>query len=537
VAPSLALAVDVEDQASHPERKWERLIDIEDSWEGNAHASPAGLEVSRERLSARRLVAWAAIGCAGILLCILVYGKLAQPFTAKPSPLERESAPLGRTASNALPQPPALDGGASDSTGGSKSELSVATTGTTPVPPAQARPSDRFAPKDGEPTKIDPSKPIPATHHPTASTQPVVPAKEKREDAKQAATGLAIAAPAVAAPSTSRGRRRAQKGRPQNILPTALKRLPDQVIPWPGAHVLTMAFSPDGKQLLVGSDGDPFLCQFRVDWKAPVPKSDRVSRWLAGHKSWVEHLVLSADGRRALTASNDKTMRLWDLEKGELIHTFGPFPEAVNRVALSPDGNRAAAVVGNVLSLWDAERASEHVEISAHAAPILSVTFSPDGRNILTSGADGAARLWRPGKTLSLLRAFGGHTGPVYCAAFCPDGLRVLGLGALDQYQALLLWSVKTGEVVCPPMAASFRTPPPPDPQEGWLVIPPGGHQALTTHRLEQTLILWDLDFGRILDRVELGRPLNKAVIAPDGTHVACGTFRGAIEMFELTTE
>jgi hypothetical protein len=67
-----------------------------------------------------------------------------------------------------------------------------------------------------------------------------------------------------------------------------------------------------------------------------------------------------------------------------------------------------------------------------------------------------------------------------------------------------------------------------------WVVFSHDGHRALSTHHVQQTVILWDVDAGRELGRSVCDRRVNKAVVSPDGSYAACGTYRGSIEIFAL---
>jgi WD40 repeat protein/serine/threonine protein kinase len=302
-------------------------------------------------------------------------------------------------------------------------------------------------------------------------------------------------------------------------------------IPWPDARVISVVFTSDSKRLLVASNVAPYLQLY--DLTRPGTPAIRSFN---GHTSWVNQVALSSDDRRALSAGNDGTIRLWDMATGK---EAGPpiknLPSVPQRVAFSRDGTRAVASCDNILFVWNFREPGFRYK-NDHSGTITSVSFSPDGRKILTTSTDYTARLWNE-ETLRQDIVIKDHTGPVTCGAFSADGRQFL---TLSRDETLRLWETDTGRnirtmKVEPAPTVGWGQPEPKDTgHPDWVAFSPDGHSALTTHHPEKTLTLWDLDAGRLVSRISTDRPLNKAVIAPDGRQVACGTFRGSVDRYEL---
>src|SRR5260370_40933831 len=71
-------------------------------------------------------------------------------------------------------------------------------------------------------------------------------------------------------------------------------------------------------------------------------------------------VAVTPDGRRAVSASWDQTLRVWDLESGQTLRTLQGHTEAVKAVAVTPDGRRAVSASDDrTLRLWDLESGKE----------------------------------------------------------------------------------------------------------------------------------------------------------------------------------
>ncbi|KAG8810333.1 hypothetical protein FRC18_004117, partial [Serendipita sp. 400] len=115
---------------------------------------------------------------------------------------------------------------------------------------------------------------------------------------------------------------------------------------------------------------------------------------LSGHIEGVVSVGWSADGRRIVSGSKDKTVRIWDAETGQ---QHGPSLEghdgAVHSVAFSPDGRRiVSGSKDKTVRIWDAETGQQHgpsLEVWVH-----SMAFSPDSRWIVFGSYDKTVRIW-----------------------------------------------------------------------------------------------------------------------------------------------
>ncbi|MFN9993988.1 MAG: protein kinase domain-containing protein, partial [Phycisphaerales bacterium] len=162
------------------------------------------------------------------------------------------------------------------------------------------------------------------------------------------------------------------------------------------------------------------------EWAWLDAGSDESLVAMSGHESWVYSAKFSADGNRVVTASDDKTARLWDAQSGKELAILRGHEGEVITATFSPDGTRVVtALLDKTARVWDPQSGKELAILRGHENYLTSATFSPDGTRVLTASWDKTARVWDPqsGKELAILR---GHEGSVTFATFSPDGTRVL---------------------------------------------------------------------------------------------------------------
>src|SRR5580658_931418 len=163
---------------------------------------------------------------------------------------------------------------------------------------------------------------------------------------------------------------------------------------------------------------------------------------LSGHSDIVRSAAYSPDGTRIVTASHDKTARIWDARTGAPLFVLSGHGDTVRSATYSPDGTRiVTASADKTARIWDARTGAPLALLSGHGDWVRSAAYSPDGTRIVTASDDRTARIWdaRTGAPLAVLS---GHHDVVYTAAYSPDGTRIVTASA---DKTARIWDARTG--------------------------------------------------------------------------------------------
>ena len=148
---------------------------------------------------------------------------------------------------------------------------------------------------------------------------------------------------------------------------------------------------------------------------------------LSGHKGWVTAIATSGENPDLLlTASRDKTLIVWQLTRDEqygfpkkILHGHNHF---VSDVTVSSDGQFAlSASWDKTLRLWDLSTGTTARRFVGHTGDVLSVSFSADNRQIVSGSRDRTIKLWNTLGECKFNIQEDGHSEWVSCVRFSPN--------------------------------------------------------------------------------------------------------------------
>lgn len=270
------------------------------------------------------------------------------------------------------------------------------------------------------------------------------------------------------------------------------------------------------------SQGQPYLTlRWCVNNESPA-----LERTLAGHGAGVLAVAVTPDGRRAISASNDHTLKIWDMTSGLEEHTLVGHNGWVRAVALTPDGRRiVSASDDHTLKIWDLASGREERTIAGHSAIVRSVSVTADGRRIVCASDDRTIGVWdlfSGQKALSLT----GHTDRVLAAAITPDGHNVV---SASNDRTLKVWDLTSGQEKCTLIRHNDNV--------CAVAVTSDGRHAISAS-VDHTLKVWDLTSCQ--EEFTLTGHLNwvNGVAAmPDGRRAISASSDRSLKIWDLTNK
>jgi WD40 repeat protein len=201
-------------------------------------------------------------------------------------------------------------------------------------------------------------------------------------------------------------------------------------------------------RLLAGGDSRGKVWFWDAETGQPLQSFD------ASARAGIVDIAFRPNSSRLATLGEDATVKIWNLVLEDIrtstsspAHTLPGYASAVNGISGSPAGGLlASAHADGSIRLWNLETGELITSLGNHIGAATSISFHPDGDLIVSSGNDGMLMVWSAQAALesrpALVRQLAGHQNAIFQASFTPDGNQIASVGADG---TLRYWSTFSG--------------------------------------------------------------------------------------------
>jgi WD40 repeat protein len=166
---------------------------------------------------------------------------------------------------------------------------------------------------------------------------------------------------------------------------------------------------------------------------------------LEGHSHQVTSVSWNQDNSKIASGSSDKTIKVWDSGNGELLNTLQGHSKGVNSISWNYDSSRiVSASYDNTIKIWDAGNGEILNTLTGHFQAVISVSWNHDGSRILSGSDDKTIKMWDAANG-QLLNTLEGHSHQVTSVSWNHDSSLVVS-GSRDK--TVRIWDSTNGQVL-----------------------------------------------------------------------------------------
>jgi len=275
--------------------------------------------------------------------------------------------------------------------------------------------------------------------------------------------------------------------------------------------------TPDEKKIVSSENS------YITIWDIEIDKC--IGRFI-GHENNITSIAISSNGKKIISGSFDKTIKIWDIqnatlpkiykiqegqrwindanscnfmtykdetysisdiESGEIIYTTN---EQTLRIEITPDGKNIVDISdNNTFKILDIQSGKEIQSFEGHTAYVYCIAITPDGKNIVSGSDDHTIKLWDISSGMCI-KTLEGHTRSITFLAITPDGKNIVS-GSDDL--TIKLWDIQSG--ICTKTLEEKKNK-----KLKYFYNTPDGTKVVSANY--DNIIIWDIESGEIIHTI-----------------------------------
>ncbi|KAJ4286511.1 hypothetical protein N0V90_013211 [Kalmusia sp. IMI 367209] len=241
---------------------------------------------------------------------------------------------------------------------------------------------------------------------------------------------------------------------------------------------------------------------------------------LEGHSSRVRSVAFSHDSNWIASASDDRTIKIWDASSGELLQTLEGHSDFVCSVAFSHDSTQiVSASADKTIKIWDSSGKLLRT-LEGHSASVYSASFSHDSNHVVSASGDKTVKIWD--SSGELLHTLEGHSAFVCSVAFSHDSTQIVSASA---DKTVKIWDASNGG--CIQTLTGHST---------WIDSVAFSHDSkrLASASRDKTVKIWDASSSRCIKTLT-GHSgwIDSVTFSHDSTRLASASRDGTVKIWD----